>query len=216
MYGSDVTVVIPCYNHAHLLERAVHSALDCGAGEVIIVNDASTDNSAIVGKFLHRTNDRVVYLENPFRSGAIYSRNIAIHTAQSDLILPLDADDKLLDLQSLVDAIDFGQWVYGGWREYETDYRPPPPGMLPSKELGWVTMLFFKGDWLTVGGYDPDFSIGNEIWAFQRALLCASVQPVRVETPVFERTTDAPRTDRARAWAHLIAPLVNEKYPYPR
>jgi glycosyltransferase involved in cell wall biosynthesis len=214
MSAFDVSVVIPCWNHGALLNRAVQSALDCGAGEVVIVNDASTDNTDIVGQNLHRTDPRVLYLRNPFHAGVIYSRNRAIHAATYDLILPLDADDILLTIEPLVAAYQYGTFVYGGWREYDTDYQAAPPGMLHGKELGWVSMLFNKGDWMDVGGYNPTFSIGNEIWAFQRALYCAGVTPVRIPDIVFERNTDAPNTDRARAWNHVIKPLIEDMYPY--
>lgn len=210
----EVSVVIPCFNHGKLLSRAVESALECGAAEVVIVNDASTDNTDVVGQFYHRTDPRILYMRNPFHAGTVYSRNRAIHAANYDLILPLDADDMLLTIEPLVNAWQRSTWVYGGWREYNVDYQAAPPGMLHSKELGWVSMLFSKGDWVQVGGYDPELSIGNEIWCFQRALYAAGVTPTRIPDIVFERNTDAPRTDRARAWAHIIKPLIDAKYPY--
>lgn len=192
------------------------SALDCGASEVVIVDDASTDNTPIVGSTLHRELAEVMYLRNNFRAGAIYSRNRAIDAATYPLILPLDADDMLLTLQPLVDAITIGGWVTGGWREYGVDFKCPPPGILHHKEIGWVTCLFHKSDWEKVGGYDPDFSIGNEIFALQRAFYCAGINPIVISDVIFERNTDAPNTERARQWSHLIKPLIDHKYPYPR
>jgi glycosyltransferase involved in cell wall biosynthesis len=209
----SVSVVIPAYNHGALLERAVMSALECGAAEVVIVDDASTDNTYIVGNQLHRELAEVLYLRNNFRAGAIYSRNRAIDAATYNLILPLDADDVLLTLQSLVDAIQPDTWCYGGWREYGVDYPGRADGMLHSKELCWVTCLFWKEHWKLAGGYDPEFSIGNEIWAFQRALNCIGVKPIKISDIIFERNTDAPHTERARQWAHLIRPLIDDKYP---
>jgi glycosyltransferase involved in cell wall biosynthesis len=189
------------------------SALDCGAAEVVIVDDASTDNTEFVSRALHRDYTEVLYLRNNFRAGAIYSRNRAIDAATYQLILPLDADDRLLTILPLIEAIEPDTWVYGGWREYGADYLPPPPGMLHSKELSWITMLFWKGDWKRVGGYDADFSVGNEVWAFQRALNCVDVTPIRISDIIMERNTDAPNTERARQWAHLIRPLIDDKYP---
>jgi glycosyltransferase involved in cell wall biosynthesis len=210
----SASVVIPCHNHGALLERAAMSALDCGASEVVIVDDASTDNTEFVGKALHRDCPEVLYLRNNFRAGAIYSRNRGIDAATYNLIVPLDADDVLLNLQPLVDAYTVGAWVYGGWREYGVDYPGRADGMLHSKELSWITMLFCKGDWKRVGGYDADFSIGNEVFALQRAFHCAGIKPIRIPDIVFERNTDAPNTERARQWAHLIKPLIDHKYPY--
>lgn len=213
MSAFDVSVVIPCYQHGHLLERAVYSALQNGAREVVIVDDASTDRTQYIGSRLGRAAE-ILYMRNPFHAGTIYSRNRAIYAANYDLILPLDADDVLLTLEPLVEAWRPGTFVYGGWREYNVEYQAAPPGMLHSKELGWVSNLFAKSDWAAVGGYNPVFSVGNEIWAFQRALYAAGVTPVRIPDIIFERNTDAPNTDRARAWAHIIKPLIDSMYPY--
>lgn len=210
----DVSVVIPTYNHGDLLERAVYSAIHAGAAEVVIVDDASTDRTERIGRALANAPE-ILYLRNPFHAGTIYSRNRAIYAANYELILPLDADDRLLNIGALVDAYTPGHWVYGGWREDGEDISAPPTGMLHSKELGWISMLFSKADWKAVGGYDVIFELGNEIWALQRALVCAGVMPVRVADVVFERNTDAPRTERARAWAHVIRPLIDAKYPMP-
>ncbi len=214
MSGYDVSVVIPTYQHGHLLERAVLSAIHAGAAEVVIVDDCSTDRTEFIGRGLAHAPE-ILYLRNPFHAGVIYSRNRAIYAANYELILPLDADDQLINIGALVDAWTPGTWVYGGWREDGQDIDPPPPGVLNRKELGWVTMLFHKDDWRQVGGYDPVFSLGNEIWQLQRALYAAGVMPTRVSDVVFERNTDAPRTDRARAWAHVIKPLIEDKYPMP-
>lgn len=209
----EVSVVIPSYQHGHLLERAVYSALRAGAGEVVIVDDASTDHTRDVGEALRHAPE-IMYLRNPFHAGTIYSRNRAVYSATYDLIVPLDADDRLVTIEPLVDAWQPGTWVYGGWLEDGEDIAPPPAGVLSRKELGWITMLYHRDDWRQVGGYDPVFSIGNEIWQFQRALYAAGVMPTRVPDVVFERNTDAPRTERARAWAHVIRPLIEDMYPY--
>lgn len=215
MSAYDVSVVIPSYQHGHLLERAVYSAILAGAREVVIVDDASTDRTQAIGGALKHMPE-VLYLRNPFHAGTIYSRNRAIHAATYDLIVPLDADDTLLNLGALVDTWQPGTWVYGGWSEDGAYIEPPPPGVLSRKELGWVSMLFHRDDWKRVGGYDEKFALGNEIFAFQRALVCNGVYPVRVPEAVFERNTDAPNTNRARQWAHVIKPLIDHYYPYPQ
>jgi len=210
----DVSVVIPTYQHGHLLQRAVLSALQAGAAEVVIVDDCSTDNTETIGRNLAK-GERVLYLRNPFHAGTIYARNRAIHSATYNLIVPLDSDDRLITLAPLIEAYQLGTWVTGGWREDNTDYKCPPAGMLRQKELGWVTSLFAKQDWYEVGGYNPVFSIGNEIFAYQRALILHGIIPVIVPDIIFERNTDAPNTARARAWNHIIKPLIDDIYPYP-
>jgi glycosyltransferase involved in cell wall biosynthesis len=212
----NVSVVIPSYQHGALLERAVCSALDCGAGEVVIVNDASTDNTDIIGQYLHANEPRVLYMRNPFHAGVIYSRNRAIHDATYPLIVPLDADDVLLTIAPLVEAYQPGTWISGGWKEDGKNYQCSPIGMLHSKAVGWITMLFSKGDWLEVGGYDTRFAIGNEGWAFQRALYQIGIKPIVIPDIIFERNSIAPNTERSRQWNHVITPLIDEFYPYPK
>ncbi len=210
----QVSVVVPTFQHGHLLERAVYSAIRAGATEVVIVDDASTDRTQAIGEALKHAPE-ILYLRNPFHAGTIYTRNRAIHAATYDLIVPLDADDVMLNIGALVGAWQPGTWVYGGWSEDGAYLEPPPVGMLHRKELGWVTMLFHRDDWRRVGGYDEMFSVGNEIFAFQRALYAQAIIPIRVPDAIFERNTDAPRTAYARAWSHLIKPLIDDRYPYP-
>ena len=47
MKNADVSVVIPCFNCAETIERAVHSVTQqtLRPAEVILINDASTDNT---------------------------------------------------------------------------------------------------------------------------------------------------------------------------
>ena len=86
------------------------------------------------------------------------------------------------------------------------------PEMLDRKDVSWVTMLFTKDDWRASGGYDPDFSIGNEVWAFQLALAQAGVKPERVPDIIFERTPGGERFTRARQYRTLINDLMQERY----
>ena len=40
-----VSVIVPSYNRAHLLKKTIPSYIQENVGEVIIVDDASTDNT---------------------------------------------------------------------------------------------------------------------------------------------------------------------------
>ncbi len=50
LHGPRISLVIPIYNRAHLLIRAVESALaqTCSPDEIIVVDGASTDGKAAV------------------------------------------------------------------------------------------------------------------------------------------------------------------------
>jgi glycosyltransferase involved in cell wall biosynthesis len=87
-----VSVVIPCYNQAHFLEEAIRSAdLARGAVEIIVVDDGSLDATAEVASgFPH-----VVYVRQP-NQGLAAARNRGLREARGNLIVFLDADDRLL------------------------------------------------------------------------------------------------------------------------
>ena len=91
----SVSVIIPCYNYAQYLPRAIESALEQARAslevEVIVVDDGSTDATASVAKE-YGTRIRYIYQENKGLSGA---RNTGIREAKKDFVLFLDADDLL-------------------------------------------------------------------------------------------------------------------------
>jgi len=85
------SVVIPTYNRATLLRRAIRSALDQleFGDELIIVDDGSTDQTPQV---LREFAGRIVVVQGAHR-GAGAARNIGIAHAQKDLVAFLDSDD---------------------------------------------------------------------------------------------------------------------------
>lgn len=88
---SDISVVIPSYNHAHFLKTAIESALTQTYRdiEIIVVDDGSTDNTAyVVEEFLGKIH--YIWQENQGLSAA---RNTAIRNSQGEYIAFLDADD---------------------------------------------------------------------------------------------------------------------------
>ena len=94
MSGPDVSVVIPAWNAAAWLARAVDSVLAeaAAAVEVIVVDDGSTDGTADVAA---RYGDRVRCLVTP-NGGAAVARNRGLAVAHAPFVLFLDADDRLL------------------------------------------------------------------------------------------------------------------------
>jgi glycosyltransferase involved in cell wall biosynthesis len=85
-----ISVVIPCYNSASFLQQALQSVRDQtrAVDEIIVVDDASTDDSAAVAR---EAGIRCISLETNVGPGA--ARNCGIQAATGDLIAFLDADD---------------------------------------------------------------------------------------------------------------------------
>jgi glycosyltransferase involved in cell wall biosynthesis len=91
-----VSVIIPVYNAAQFVEQAVLSALNQSqTGEVLLIEDASKDNSLQVCKKLELIDNKVKLYTHPngMNKGASESRNLGIKLAKFDYIAFLDADD---------------------------------------------------------------------------------------------------------------------------
>jgi glycosyltransferase involved in cell wall biosynthesis len=100
----DVAVVIPCHNYGRYLAEAIASALGqtVPPREIIVVDDASTDDSAdVAARFPVR------YLRHERPRGAAAARNTGWRAASAPLVAFLDADDAWLPakLQRQLDAL---------------------------------------------------------------------------------------------------------------
>ena len=89
-----VTVLIPAYNAAGTIERALESALGQSyePKEVVVVNDASPDDTATIVERYADRNVRLVNLEK--NVGECGAMNAGIQAAAGDYIAFLDADDE--------------------------------------------------------------------------------------------------------------------------
>ncbi|WP_336023430.1 glycosyltransferase family 2 protein [Halobellus salinisoli] len=89
-----VSVIIPTYNRASDLPRAIDSALDQTLSdlEVIVVDDASTDDTdSVVTAY---DDSRVTYLTHETNRGGSAARNTGIDAAIGEYIALLDSDDE--------------------------------------------------------------------------------------------------------------------------
>ncbi len=90
-----VTIGIPTYNRSHLLLRAVRSALAQSYQpiEIVISDDASTDNTALRIKELD--DPRIKFLQSRTNAGIAGNSNKCLEHASGDLLLMLNDDDEL-------------------------------------------------------------------------------------------------------------------------
>ena len=130
-----VSVIIPCYGQAAYLEEAIESVLaqTYAQVEVVVVDDGSPDNAArLAGRFPWV---RCVRQANAGLAGA---RNTGIRESEGELLVFLDADDRLLpralevgveELRAHPEAaFAFGRYrrVGGDGRRLEDDEQPRP------------------------------------------------------------------------------------------
>lgn len=88
-----VSVIMPAYNRAYVIERAVKSVMrqTCQDWELIIVDDASEDHTEeIIKPYL---SDQVRYYRNRTNQGANMSRNIGVRHAAGEYLAFLDSDN---------------------------------------------------------------------------------------------------------------------------
>lgn len=93
MPATLVSVIIPTYNGAHFLGRAIQSVLNqtYSTFELIIVDDKSPDNTAEVVK---RFDDpRLKYIRHEVNQGAATARGTGRHSSFGEIIAFLDQDD---------------------------------------------------------------------------------------------------------------------------
>lgn len=95
---SRVDVAVTCYNYGRFLRQSVESILsqshkDC---RVIILDDASTDDTQAICRELSAEDGRVSVLRHPVNIGHVATYNEAVRLAEGDYFLLLSADDYLL------------------------------------------------------------------------------------------------------------------------
>lgn len=103
---SLVSVIIPAYNRADLLPRAIDSVLaqTYQHFEIIIVDDASTDDTQAVVQAIG--DRRIRYLRHERNQGGASARNTGIDAASGEFVAFLDSDDVWLP-EKLERQLDF-------------------------------------------------------------------------------------------------------------
>ncbi|WP_213520195.1 glycosyltransferase [Nonlabens sp.] len=178
----DVSVIVPCYNQGEYLDDSLQSVFNQGFEnwECIIIDDGSTDNSAVIASQWVAKDHRfkLVSINN---AGVSNARNQGIDNAQGTFILPLDADDYINS-----NYLERAVAIFKNTPTYKVVYGKAmlvgdKQGLweLPSFNLKalalantiYVSAMFKKEDYLRIGGYDLTMDKGLEDWEFWIRLL---------------------------------------------
>ena len=94
-----ISVIIPAYNYAHTLERAVSSVISQldSDSELIIIDDGSTDNTKKIIEAMHERFPIKFKSFSKENGGAASARNFGINKARGEYLVFLDADDEMAD-----------------------------------------------------------------------------------------------------------------------
>jgi len=102
-----VSVILPTYNRAHLLDRSIKSVLKQTYEnfELIVVNDGSSDEIERRVKEYQKLDKRIKYVKNDKNLGVSSARNIGIKIAKGEFIAFQDDDDEWLPLKLVTPKI---------------------------------------------------------------------------------------------------------------
>ena len=94
-----ISLVITIFNQENKIKSIYASILnqDLKDIEIMFVDDASTDNSTNIIKYLMKYDNRIVYLKNDINKRAFYSRYKGVKSARGEYVLVIDPDDLLLN-----------------------------------------------------------------------------------------------------------------------
>lgn len=180
-----VSVVLPTYNRADRLPRAIESVLEQTYEdlELIVVDDGSTDDTtAVIDSY---TDDRLQYVQHDTNRGVSAARNTGIEAAAGSIISFQDSDDEWLpeklekQLGVFATAPSKVGVVYTGmWREVGGDRRYLPYDRVDPKE-GDISDSIVSGNFVstqmaavrrkcfeTVGTFDEELSalVDWDLW----------------------------------------------------
>ena len=122
-----VSVIVPVYNRASMIGAAIDSALRAASDlpmEVVVVDDASTDDTA--STVIAYDDDRVRLLRLDRNGGQSAARNHGLDAARGEYVKFLDSDDLLLPghLAAELRAMDEGTDIaVSGWCDGYPDGR---------------------------------------------------------------------------------------------
>jgi glycosyltransferase involved in cell wall biosynthesis len=95
--NATISVVIPCFNSAATIERALRSieSQTTKPHEVLVVDDASSDNTvSIIEQYTRTSLLNIRVIKQSVNGGPSVARNTAWNVATSEFIAFLDADDQ--------------------------------------------------------------------------------------------------------------------------
>src|SRR5699024_5308856 len=107
-----LSIIIPVYNAANTIQRAISSIDTKQDYEIICINDGSTDESQQILEQLQKSSKNI-YITHPNSQGAAMSRNIALTHVSGDAFIFLDADDEFLPnrIDAMADYYQQGEHV---------------------------------------------------------------------------------------------------------
>jgi GT2 family glycosyltransferase len=142
---TNVDIIIPCYRYGHFLRECVFSALTQAEVNVriLIIDDASPDNTPEVARELAERDARVTYRRHATNQGHIATYNEGIAWVKAPYYLLLSADDYLLPdalrrAAAALEGCTQASFCFGNVLERDADGTisavPPANGLTSTQE----------------------------------------------------------------------------------
>ncbi len=198
MSQNKISAIIPTFNRAHTLKRALVSVLDqtVPCKEIIIVDDGSSDETEELLK-PYIESQKIKYVKTINR-GVSAARNLGVSIATGDWVSFLDSDDEWLIKKNQLQLESFEKtnhllihgeeiWIRNGKRVNSKKkhkkyggsiFEKCLPLCLISPSASMIDRSLFK----EVGGFDEDFIVCEDYDLWLR--ITAKHQVGFVETPI--------------------------------
>ena len=183
----NISFFIPAYNCASTIEEAVNSIINGNfntGDELIITNDCSTDDTAIILEQIKSKNPHIKVITHQYNKGGGAARNTAIENSKHNLLFCLDSDNVLAPnsveklkeylIDNKADVVAFQHLQYFSKSTAKTDNTwTITEGIFSKQDLfskpfspgAGGNYLFTKQSWLKAGGY-PEFAGALDTWGF--------------------------------------------------
>ena len=140
-----IGVVVPSYNYGAFLAEAAESVLRqrIQPNRILIIDDASTDDTEAIGRSLQQSHPRLVTFErNKKNRGIVGTFNKAVEMMETDYVVFLGADNRFLSnyLEKCSEVLDSDPAVGVAYTDYAL-FGPRAPivhGQFPEQRRGRV------------------------------------------------------------------------------
>jgi glycosyltransferase involved in cell wall biosynthesis len=144
-----VAVVIPSYQMERWIVAAIGSVLgQRGLGQVIVVDDVSTDATVELATTLLAGDDRAVVVTNAHPAGVSGARNTGLELVSTPWVLFLDADDVLRPgaLGVMLDAVSDDHVAVLGCFEAIDEHDQPKDDSWSLEQSAWLAQHGWPAD----------------------------------------------------------------------
>ena len=195
-----VSIIIPCYLQAQFLGECLASIYrqTYTNWKVIVVNDFSPDREEII-QTLKMYDDRSCLLHHDVNRGLAAARNTGIKYANTDWVLPVDADDRLASTylsktiepirqNTSIDAVFTDFRIFGDSEYIKNRYIQSIEEILDHHSIPGAGTLYRRSLWQKIGGYceNSSFRAGNEDWDFWITAYELGFTPFHIPEPLYE------------------------------